>query len=231
MLVIGRVARIALAVSVLGVVAGCSGNDPAPDSSLIDLNEMRGAMLQAQEVGPTWATPDESADPNQMVSICGGTSTAPTVPPGAQVVSAPLEDAGDTGAQTLTQTALVYDNTSQAQAGLAALKAVAAGCPARVSVPQTVNADKSEPAYTEAVSNQQVTQNGWAGLAVIRHKSYEAKHPGTADTAVAILAKKNVVLVDAYAIYRLGATPDASHESQFTGDWQKLVGTVVNRVK
>jgi hypothetical protein len=231
MLVIGRVARAALAVCVLGLFAGCSGNDPAPDTSLIDLNEMRGAMLQAQEVGPTWTTPDESADPNQMVSICGGKSKAPTVPPGGQVVSAPLEDTGDTGAQTLTQTALVYGNESQAQAGLAALKAVAQGCPATVTVPQTVNADKSEPAYTEQVSNKPLIQNGWSGLAVIRYKSYEAKHPGTADTAVAILAKKNVVLIDAYAIYRLGASPGASEQSQFTGDWQKLVGTVVNRVK
>jgi hypothetical protein len=231
MLVIGRLARVAVAACALGLFAGCSGSDPAPDTSLIDLNEMRGALLQAQEIGPTWTAPDESADPQQMVSICGGTSAAPTVPPGAQVVSSPLEDAGDTGAQTLVQTGLVYGNASQAQAGLAALKAVAEGCPATVSVPQTVNADKSEPAYTETVSNQPVTQNGWSGLTVVRHKSYEAKHPGTADTAVAILAKRNVVLIDAYAVYRLGAAPNASAQSQFGGDWQKLVGTVVNRIK
>jgi len=231
MLVIGRVARVVVAVCMLGLFAGCSDDDPAPDTSLIDLTEMRGAMLQAQEVGPTWTTPDESADPDRMVSLCGGTSAAPTIPPGAQVVSAPLADEGETGAQTLTQTALVYDNASQAQAGLAALRAVAEGCPANVSVPQTVTADKSEPAYTESVGNKPLSQNGWAGLAVVRHKAYEPKHPGTADTAVTILAKKNVVLVDSYAIYRLGATPDASNESQFTGDWQKLVGTVVNRVR
>lgn len=230
MLVIGRLAGAAVAVCALGLFAGCSNDPPAPDDSLIDLNEMRGALLQPQEVGPTWTTPDESADPDQMVSICGGTSKAPTVPPGAQVASAPLEDAGEAGAQTLTQTALVYGNASLAQAGLAALKAVADGCPATVSVPQTVNADKSEPAYTETVANQPVVQNGWSGLAVIRHKAYEPKHPGTADTAVAILAKRNVVLVDAYAIYRLGATPGASNESQFTGDWQKLVGSVASRV-
>jgi hypothetical protein len=230
MLVIGRLARVAVAACVVGVVAGGCHDEPAPDNSLIDLNEMRGAMLQAQDVGPTWTTPDESADPNQMVSICGGAAKAPTVPPGAQVVSTPLVDEGETGAQTLTQTALVYDNVSQAQAGLAALTAVADGCPANVSVPQTVTADRSEPAYTESVGRRQLSQNGWAGLAVVRHKSYEPKHPGTADTAVAIVAKKNVVLVDAYAVYRLGATPNASNEAQFTGDWQKLVGTVVNRV-
>jgi hypothetical protein len=233
MLVIGRLAPVLVAAAVIGLSAGCSGghDDPAPDSSAIDLNEMRGAMLQPQEVGPTWTTPDSSAAPDQMVSICGGTSKTPTAPPGAQIVSAPIEDAGDTGAQTLTQIALVYGNDSQAQAALTALKAVAQGCPASVSVPQTVTADKSEPAYTETVGTQPVIQNSWSGLAVVRHKSYEAKHPGTADTAVAILAKRNVVLVDAYAVYRLGAAPNASNDAQFTGDWQKLVGTVVNRVK
>src|ERR1700759_2788632 len=125
MLVIGRLARVGVAACVLGLFAGGSGDSPAPDTSLIDLNEVRGAMLQPPEVGPTWSPPDEAADPNQMVSICGGTTAAPTAPPGAQVVSAPLEDSGDTGAQTLTQIALVYSAASQAQAGLTALKAVA----------------------------------------------------------------------------------------------------------
>ncbi len=231
MLVIGRVARVVVAACALSLFAGCSHDSPAPDTSLIDLNEMRGAMLQAPEVGPTWTAPDSSADPNQLVSICGGPSAAPTVPPGAQVVSAPLEDAGDTGAQTLTQIALVYSDPSQAQAGLTALKAVAQACPPTVTVPETVNADKSEPAYTETAAGQPVIQNSWSGVAVIRHKTYEQKHPGTADTAVAILAKRNVVLVDTYAVYRLGATANASNASQFSGDWQKLVGTVVNRVK
>jgi hypothetical protein len=62
---------------------------------------------------------------------------------------------------------------------------------------------------------------------VIRHKKYEPKHPGMADTAVAIVQTGNVVLVDAYAIYRLGATTTAPG---FDADWQKLVGTVVQRV-
>jgi hypothetical protein len=230
MLVIGKLARVAVAVCALSLFTACSDDNPAPDKSLIDLNEMRGALLQAQDVGPTWTPPDASADPNRLVSVCGGTSTAPPVPPGGQVVSSPLVDEGDTGAQSLTQTALVYGDPSQAEAGLAALKAVADGCPATVSVPQTVTADKSEPAYTESVATQQLSQNDWGGFAVIRHKDYEKAHPGTADTAVAVLAKRNVLLVDTYAIYRLGATGDASTASQFTGDWQRLVGTVVNRV-
>ena len=65
---------------------------------------------------------------------------------------------------------------------------------------------------------------------MIRHKEYEVAHPGTADTSVVILADRNVLLVDSYAIYRLGKTADASAASDFTGDWQRLVGTVVGRV-
>jgi hypothetical protein len=230
MLVIGKLARVAAAVCALGLFAACSDDDPAPDNALISVTEMRGALLQAQDVGPSWTPPDASTDPNRLVSICGGTSTAPPVPPGGQVLSSPLVDQGDTGAQSLTQTALVYGDPSQAQAGLVALKAMADGCPKSVSVPQTVTADKSEPAYTETATLQQLSQNDWGGFAVIRHKEYEKSHPGIADTAVAILAKRNVLLVDTYAIYRLGATGNSSTASQFAGDWQRLVGTVVNRV-
>jgi hypothetical protein len=231
MLVIGKVARAAVAVCALALFAGCSDDsDPAPDNSLIDVNEIRGALLQAQDVGPSWGSPDTSTDPGQLVSICGGTSTAPSVPPGGTPVATPLVDAGETGAQTLDQTAVVYGDPTQSQAGLAALRAVASGCPANASVPATITADKSEPAYTESVATQTLSQNGWTGFAVIRHKQYEPKHPGTADTAVAIVAKRNVLLVDAYAVYRLGATSNASTAAQFTGDWQRLVGTVVNGV-
>jgi hypothetical protein len=229
MLVIGRLAKAAVVLSALAAFAGCSsdGKDPAPDNSLLDVNEMRGALLQAADIGPTWTSPDQSADPNQLVSICGGTTSAPPVPPGATVVAAPLVDEGETGAQALNQTALVYDDPTGAQAGLAAMRAVADGCRASVSVPATVTNDKSEPAYTETAAVQPLTQSAWSGFAVIRHKQYEKAHPGTADTAVAVLATRNVLLVDAYAIYRLG---NASGNSQFGSDWPKLVGTVVNRV-
>jgi hypothetical protein len=231
MLVIGKAGRVAVALCALVLFAGCSDDsDPAPDNSLIDLNAMRGALLQARDVGDTWLPPDPLPDPNQLVSICGGTSKPPTVPPGGQVVASPLADEGQTGAQALYQTAVVYGDASVAKAGLEALRALAQGCPASVSVPQTVNDEKSEPAYTEKVSIQQLSQGGWSGFAVLRHKEYEAAHPGTADTVVAILADRNVLLVDSYAVYRLGATANASTASQFTGDWQRLVGTVVNRV-
>ena len=228
MLVIDRLARTAVALLVAAVAAGCSGDDdPAPDRSLINVNEMRGALLQAAEIGPTWQAPDAAGEAGRLVSICGGTTTAPPAPPGATVVTAPFVDEGDAGAQTLEQTALIYADRSGAEAGSAALRAVADKCPRTASVPATVNAEKSEPAYIETVAVQPLNRRAWAGFVVIRHKEYEKAHPGTADTAVAVLANRNVVLVDAYAIYRLGA---ASSGPQFSADWQKLVGTVVNRV-
>jgi hypothetical protein len=188
---------------------------------------MRGALLQAAEIGPTWQATDAAGEAGRLVSICGGTTTAPPAPPGATVVTAPFVDEGDAGAQTLEQTALIYADRSGADAGSAGLRAVADKCPRTVSVPATVNAEKSEPAYTETVAVQPLNRRAWAGFVVIRHKEYDKAHPGTADTAVAVLANRNVVLVDAYAIYHLGA---ASSGSQFSADWQKLVGTVVNRV-
>ena len=225
-----RVARAAVtSVFALLAAAGCSaGDDPAPEpTGLIDVTTMRGALLQAAEIGPTWAAPAETADPTQLVSICGGTSTAPTVPPGGQVVAASFVDEGQKGAQTLDQTALVYGDGSLAAAGQAALRAVADSCPRNVSVPATVTDQKSEPAYTETVEVRPLDEGGWSGFVVVRHKKYEPKHPGTADTAVAVLTKRNVVLVDSYAIYRLA---NASPSTGFDADWQKLVGSVVQRV-
>jgi PknH-like extracellular domain len=239
MLVIGRVARVTVALFALAAFAGCSNDkNPAPDSAMLDVNEMRGALLQATDIGPTWTAPGDSAeadasaapnDPNKLVSICGGTTTAPPVPPGGTVVAAPFVDEGEAGAQTLNQTAIVYGDPSAAQAGLTALRTLAGNCPATVNVPATVTSDKSEPAYTETVKFQPLTQGAWTGFAVVRHKQYEPKHPGTADTSVAVLATRNVLLVDSYAIYRIG-TSAATANPSFGTDWPKLVGTVVNNV-
>lgn len=219
----------ATAVCALAVVSGCSsgGDDPAPEpTGLIAATTMRGALLQAAEIGPTWAAPNQSPDPRLLVSICGGTSTPPSVPPDAQVVSASFVDEGDKGAQTLDQTALVYPDRTTAEAGHTALRAVAETCPPSVSAAATITDGRSEPAYTETVRIQPVDQGGWSGFAVVRHKKYEPKHPGTADTAVVVLQSRNVVLVDAYAIYQLN---NASTGPNFTADWQRLVGSVVQR--
>jgi hypothetical protein len=232
MFVTGRAVLAAVGVPLLAAVltAGCSSksDDPAPTGT-IDITTMRGALLQATDIGPTWAAPDDTAttDPNQLVSICGGTSTAPTAPPGAQVLDSPFSDEGDNGAQTLDQMALVYADSTAAKAAQTALRAVADNCPATASVPATTTSDKSEPAYTETVQIQPLTQGNWSGFAVIRHKKYEATHPGTADTAVAILTTRNVVLVDAYAVYRLN---NASASAGFNSDWPKLVNSVLQRV-
>ena len=228
MLVTGR--AVLAAACVLALAAGCSSSDddPAPaPTGTIDVTTMRGALLQAAEIGPTWAAPADQTDPDQLVSICGGTSTAPTAPPGATVVAAPFADEGEAGAQTLDQTALVYPDVTAAQAAQTALRALADGCPATATVPAVVTNDKSEPAYVETAQIQPLTQDAWTGFAVIRHKKYEPKHPGTADTAVTILASRNVVLVDTYAIYKLN---NASAAAGFDADWKKLVGSVLNRV-
>ncbi|MEV6849134.1 hypothetical protein [Actinoplanes sp. NPDC051411] len=231
MFVTGRAALAAASVLVLAAagLAGCSSkDDPAPEpTGVIDATTMRGALLQASEIGPTWTTPEDPVDTTKLVSICGGTSTPAPVPPGGQVVAADFEDAGDTGAQTLEQSALVFPDKTAAAAAQALLKAAADSCAPSVSVPQTVTSDKSEPAYTETVRVQPLNQGNWDGFVVIRHKQYEPKHPGVADTAVAVLTDRNVTLVDAYAIYRLN---NASTSANFGSDWSKLVGSVIQRV-
>ncbi|WP_250004106.1 hypothetical protein [Actinoplanes sp. M2I2] len=230
MFVTARASRLAATTALaLLAVAGCSSDDePAPEpTGLVDVTTMRGALLQAAEIGPTWQPPAQSADPGKLVSLCGGTSAAPTVPPGGEVVASSFVDEGKNGAQTLDQTALVYGDVTLATAAHTALRAIADSCPPSVSVPATVNDDKSEPGYTEKIEIKTLDEAGWKGFVVIRHKTYEKAHPGAADTAVAILNSRNVVLVDQYALYRLGTSSAASN---FDADWQKLVGTVVQRV-
>jgi hypothetical protein len=224
-----RTARtLAAAACALALTAACTddGDAPDPPDGGFTVTTMRGALLQAADIGPTWKAPQASTDPNRLVAFCGGTATVPPVPPGAEVVSVPLVDEGTQGAQSLSQTALVYPDDSAAQAGLAALRAVADGCPATVSQPATVNAERSEPAYTESARTVEMKEGGWTGFVITRHKAYEA-NKGTADTAIAVVTRANVLFVDAYAVYRLG---NASVSPQFDSDWKKLVGTVLNRV-
>jgi hypothetical protein len=232
MFVTGRAApaaAAALAAAVLVLAAGCSSKDdpsPAPTGT-IDATTMRGALMQAAEIGPTWTAPEDPDDPTKLVAICGGAAPIPAVPPGGTVVAADFADEGDSGAQTLEQSALVYPDKTAAAAAQTGLRAIADGCAATVSVSATVTSDKHEPAYTETVRVQPLTQGNWSGFVVLRHKEYEPKHPGTADVAVAILSDRNVTLVDAYGIYRLNT---ASADPSFSSDWGKLVGTVIQRV-
>ncbi|MFI1996037.1 hypothetical protein [Actinoplanes sp. NPDC020271] len=228
MLVTARPSRVAVAAAfALLAVAGCSSDDDKPDAGRIDVTTMRGAFLQAAEIGPTWTAPETSADPQQMVSFCGGTTPAPALPPGADTVVSSFADEGEKGAQTLEQLALVYPDEKAAKAGQSLLRAVGDGCAPTVSVPATVTSDKSEPAYTETVEVRDLDEGGWSGFVLVRHKSYEKTHPGTADTAVAVVTSRNVVLVDTYAIYQLDKSDPATG---FEADWKKLVGSVVQRV-
>ena len=229
---VSRVVRaVVSAACVLAAGAGCDSPDesPAPEPSAADIEAttMRGAFLQPAEIGPAWAPTEEAPDQVELVSFCGGTTKGPAVPPGATVVASAAIDQGQAGVQTLHQYALVYPDAAGATAGAALLRAVADGCRPDVSAPATVTDDRNEPAYTESARVQPLTEGRWSGFVVLRHKKYEPKHPGTADTAVAVLSNRNVVLVDTYAIYRLSATGPAP---AFDADWKKLVGSVVQRV-
>lgn len=224
-----RILRAAMgAACALVLAAGCGSSDDAePDGGLVTITTMRGAFLQPAEIGPAWAAPAESAAPTRLVSFCGGTTAAPEIPPGAEIVSSNAADEGEKGAQTLQQSALVYADAAGAEAGLALLRTVADQCPLSAEVPAAVTADRNEPAYNETVEVRDLNEGGWTGFVIVRHKLYESEHPGTADTAVAVLRTRNVVLVDSYAVYRLD---NSSPSAGFEQDWKRLVGSVVQRV-
>lgn len=222
-----RIAGVTAALVCAAGLAACSGDPDDSDGATITVTTMRGAFLQPAEIGATWQPPTASADPNQLVALCPGPAAPPPLPPGAEVISAPLADEGQNGAQTLHQTALVYPDEAGAEAGLESLRALADTCPASVDQAAQSTAGRNEPAYTESFRRSEMSEGGWNGFVVQRHKQYEAAHPGVADTAVAVVSKANVVIVDAYAVYRLG---NASTGPQFDADWKKLVGTVLNRV-
>jgi hypothetical protein len=228
-MVVNRVARAAVAVCAVAAFAGCSSDDsPDPDSTTITVDAMRNALLKAAEVGPTWKAPAESAAPNQLVSICGADTAPAGIPGKPQLVSAPLSDEGTEGVQSLTQYALVYEDAVSAATALATLRTVADACPPSVSRPAK-SGDREEPAYTETARTAPLEEGGWIGFVTTRNKQYDKEHAATADVAVAALAWGNVVLVDQYAIYRLGKS-DASANPQFSTDWPKLVATTIKRV-
>ena len=228
-MVLNRVVRTAVAVCAAAAFAGCSSDDsPGPDGTTISVDTMRNALLKAADVGPTWKAPTESAAPNQLVSICGADTALAGVPGRPQLVSAPLSDEGTEGVQSLTQYALVYPDAVSAATALATLRTVADACPPSVSRPAKTG-DREEPAYTETAATTPLEEGGWVGFVTTRNKQYDKAHAATADVAVAALAHANVVLVDQYAIYRLGKS-DASANPQFSADWQKLVGTTISRV-
>ncbi|WP_306205032.1 hypothetical protein [Actinoplanes sp. RD1] len=229
MLESGRIIRSAVAIVAVAAFAGCSSDDdpPAPDTT-VSVDTVRNALLKAADIGPTWAAPQESAAPNQLVSICGADTAPAGIPGSPQVVAAPLSDEGTQGVQSLTQYGLVYEDEVSATTAVATLRAVADACPASAQRPAKTG-DREEPAFTETAATSSLEQDAWLGFVTTRNRQYDKAHPATADTAVAVLSRANVVLVDQYAIYRLGKS-DASANPQFSADWQKLVGTTLKRV-
>ncbi|MET0496025.1 MAG: hypothetical protein ABW000_23095 [Actinoplanes sp.] len=229
MLVIGKVFRAAVAVCAVAAFAGCSSDDaPDPDKTVISVDTVRNALLKAAEIGPTWAAPEESAAPGQLVSICGADTAAVAIPGSPTLVSAPLADEGSKGAQSLTQHGLVYQDAVDAVTSVASLRTVADACPPTTAKPAKTG-DREEPSYTETAATTDLNEGDWVGFVTVRNKLYDPAHPATADVAVVVLAKGNVVLVDQYAIYRLGAS-NASANPQFSADWKKLVATTLKRL-
>ena len=228
MVVIGRAVRAAVAVCAVAAFSGCSSDDtPDPERPTTSVDTTRNALLKAAEIGPTWQTPSTSAAPGQLVSICGADTPPAGIPGNPQLVSAPLSDEGTEGVQSLTQIALVYEDSVSAATALATLRTVADGCPPSVAKPAKTG-DREEPAYTETAATTALEEGGWIGFVTTRNRQYDKAHAATADVAVAVLARSNVLLVDQYAIYRLGKS-DASANPQFATDWKKLVGTTLKR--
>ena len=229
MLETGRILRGVVAVAAVATfTVACSDDDPAPDPGLVTVDTVRNALLKATDVGPTWKAPAESAAADRLVSLCGADSEAAAVPGGPQVVAAPLSDEGPGGVQSLTQYGLVYEDAVSAATAVATLRTVAEACAPSVQRPAKTG-DREEPAYTETASTSPLEQDAWIGFVTVRNKQYDKANPATADTAVAVLSRSNVVLVEQYAIYRLGAS-SASANPQFSQDWQKLIGTTLKRV-
>ncbi|MFI5491330.1 hypothetical protein [Actinoplanes sp. NPDC051859] len=228
MLVPGRMLRGVLAIVAVATFAGCSSDDDEPDGGKLTVSMMQNAFLKPADIGPTWKAPTESAPPTTLVSICGGDTEPAIIPGKPSVTSAPLADEGTEGAQSMTQIALVYDDIISASTALAQLRTVADACPKSVQKPAKTG-DREEPAYTETATTSALEESAWIGFVTIRNKQYDKAHAATADVAVVALSRENVVLIDQYAIYRLGRS-DASANPQFTADWQKLIGTTLNRV-
>ncbi|HEX8627298.1 MAG TPA: hypothetical protein VF755_03910 [Catenuloplanes sp.] len=232
MLVGGRIARAVVAACAVAALTGCTSDPPAPtpqpSGATLDVTVLRAALLEPKDVGETWKAPERSGAPVTLVSLCGGDPAVPPVPGRPAVTGSVLVDEGEAGAQSLEQVALAYDGPAAATAGLTALRAVAQACPGTVTKASEIRENKRLPGYTETVTTTPLNPRGWSGFVVVRHRAYEAtSRPATGDTAVAVLSTRNVVLVVAYSIYRLGAQ---STGPGFTADWQRLVGSVARRV-
>lgn len=230
MLVIGKVLRAVSVGCAAVLLAGCTTSakapDVPPDTTVIDAKVVTAALLAPADIGPTWKV-SPGLHPDALMALCGGGEDAPPVPGTPSVAASPLVDQGDKGLQTLDQVALVYPEAADAIGGLAALQVSANACAPSISVPAQVSDARSEAAYKETLAVSPLTMGQWTGFLVERHKLYEPTHPAAADTAVAVLSLHNVLLVDSYAIYVLGAKAAAP---KFADDWHNLISATASRV-
>jgi hypothetical protein len=219
-------AVMALTGCTVGCTAGCTADktDKGPE---ITVNAVQSGLLRAGDLGPTWTPPDSSPPPSTLPALCGGGVTRPAIPGKPAVVTASAVDSGEAGAQSFDQVGLVYPDSKSATAARDTLQAAAKACAATASHSPQATAESPEAGYTETFSTRPLTSGAWAGFAVVRHKVYEKGSAATGDTAVAVLASRNAVLVASYAVYRI---QQASQPADFSGDWQRLVGAFVSRV-
>jgi hypothetical protein len=233
----GRFVRAAvggcLVAWVVVALTGCSGagNGPAPGVTgpTMTVDMVRAGLLRPTDVGSTWVESDVAPPTKTVVGLCAGdaTATKPPVPGSPSVVVSSLKDEGDRGAQAFDQVGLVYADAKAAGAGLDALRVTAGACPSSVSRSAQPHESSAEAGYTESASVSPLRSGAWSGFVVVRHKQYEVASPGTADTAVAVLVLRNVVVVAGYAVYWVGSHTTGPN---FTTDWQRLVDTVLSRV-
>jgi len=188
---------------------------------------MQAGVLQPADVGPLWKRSETSAAPVELMALCGGSASRPPVPGTPSAVASSIVDEGPKGAQAFDQIGLVYPDAHAAEAALAALRTAAAGCPPTASRSAGPRGESVEAAYTETSIVNPLNSGEWSGFVVLRHKVYEPTNPGSADTAVAVLAQRNALVVASYAVYWVGAH---STGPEFTTDWRRMVGTVLSRV-
>ena len=207
-------------------LSGCT-SDKTDEPPAITVNAVQSALLQAKDLGSTWTPPDASPPPSTLPTLCAGDAKRPAIPGKPTAVTASAVDSGEAGAQSFDQVGLVYADSKAATAARDTLQAAAKACAATASHSPQATAESPEAGYTETFSTRPLTSGAWAGFAVLRHKVYEKGSAATGDTAVAVLAWRNAVLVASYAVYRI---QQASQPPDFSGDWQRLVGAFVSRV-
>jgi hypothetical protein len=232
-----------LAVATLGLTA-CSGDDKGPDlGPLFTADNVKAGLMQPKDLGTAWIPPDTQPPADSINALCGGGATRPKVPGSPSVVASSLADEGDKGAQTFDQIGLVYGGPDDAESAIENLHSVAEACQVTVSHSAAApTSDNPEAAYTETTTLKDLSSGKWSGFVVLRHKVYSADSPGVVDTAVAVLTLNNAVIVGGYGVYLLtgpelpgaspspNASPLPSANTNFSGDWQRLVGSFATRV-